>query len=195
MAILLEFSRKEITILEEEIEKKSLEIVRSRKLWLSHKMFPFRVHILSGHRCEIKVASGKIVHIYITGLNIYGGDYSLVDKDFWNAMDRALRVIPRMFVSTDLVALSGVVSVTMKEVKEQVKTWKVAKGEPPELWVLGKDVEQVSISGQSTFIHRPSKLKVVIPFNEDSIDDIHKEATIRLSQLWYETNNDVPDEE
>lgn len=181
MAIIIEFSRRDIRILEEAITDKVKAVVRKKGLWRYNEDYPFSIHLLSGHRWSISVDSGSVVHIYITGINILGGEYSILSPEFWQSMERAIKLIPKMFVWSDLEA-KGIIKITLQDKLDQHKAWKVGRGEAPE---LVKETEIQKIKTITTYRHIPSGIVTNINHqgNEFQAD---KEARIKLTQMYYE---------
>lgn len=189
--VTLEFSQSDVRVIENQIKEEAYRRVKSGKLWPAMKHYPIEIHILRGIAFSVRVDAGAVVHMYITGVNFYGGDYSVLDKEFWKAMVRAIEVVPKMYSTNALVAPSSVASITLREVRENMKRWKVTKGYLPGLWVDPKKVEQISIKGTAQFKDKISGLTVTIPFTNDTWVSIHKTATIKLSELWLDKNKDT----
>lgn len=181
MAYLLEFTQAHLNVLEDEIKKKAILRVRKKGIWPVARNYPFHIHILNDAKFSINVDSGTIVHVYISGLNIHGGDYSILEEDFWLAMDRALKVIPQMVACSDLVAISSVAHVYLKEVQGESKKFATKKGPQIE---LANDTGLQYQSTVSTYIDKHTGIVLKVIHNLQTHEtQVRKMAQIELTKL------------
>lgn len=165
-----------LEILQPIVRQRVREILAKSKIHLGHARY--EVYLVDSPEEQIILKGGPTVTLYISGLNVSGGTWSLESEQLWRDIRRAVRRIPDVWEPCLLIdrnLMRVYQNGERKRLKEQAEYLELL----PIIPISDIDIDTISTT---TFTDKVTGQSLTVQYNDEDYSRVFNDARMALSQ-------------